>query len=200
MPDLDSLNRTELIRLIRELLRQIEELRRKEHRSAAPFSKGKRKEHPKRPGRKPGEGNFRRRSRPTACPSTPPVDVPVQQTQCPFCGGRLEPEGVEEASVTDIPAQPQPVVSLFQVHVRRCRRCGGAVRGTHPGVAPNQYGATAHRLGPRVKAAAHSLHYLHGVPVRRLPAILREMTGIAVTQSALTQDALKQAEGPVGAA
>jgi transposase len=33
-----------------------------------------------------------------------------------------------------------------------------------------------------------------------LPAILREMTGIAITQSAITQDALKQAEGPVGAA
>jgi len=44
MPDLDSLDRVELIRLIRELLRQneqlrkqIEELRRKEHRSAAVF-------------------------------------------------------------------------------------------------------------------------------------------------------------------
>jgi len=47
---------------------------------------------------------------------------------------------------------------------------------------------------------AHSLHYGHGVPVRRLPAILREMTGIGITQSAITQDALQQAEGPVGAA
>jgi hypothetical protein len=47
---------------------------------------------------------------------------------------------------------------------------------------------------------AHSLHYGHGVPVRRLPAMVQEMTGITVTQSALTQDALKQAEGPVGTA
>jgi transposase len=207
MPDLDSLERAELIRLIRELLRQneqlrkqIEELRRKEHRSAAPFSKGKRKEHPNRPGRRPGEGEFGRRSKPTAGPSTVPVDVPVQQTQCPLCGGQLEPEDVEEASVTDIPAQPQPVESLFHVHVCRCQRCGRTVRGRHPGVAPDQYGATAHRLGPRVKAAAHSLHYSHGVPVRRLPAILRELAVIDVTQSALTQDALKQAEGPVGLA
>jgi len=33
-----------------------------------------------------------------------------------------------------------------------------------------------------------------------LPAILRELTGIAVTQSALTQDALRQAQGVVGRA
>ncbi|MGH9721634.1 MAG: hypothetical protein ACRD8O_15610, partial [Bryobacteraceae bacterium] len=36
--------------------------------------------------------------------------------------------------------------------------------------------------------------------MRRLPAILRELTGIAITSSAITQDALKQAEGPFGAA
>ena len=207
MRDLDSLERDELIQLIRELQRQneqlrkqIEELQRKQHRSAAPFSKGNRKEHPKRPGRKPGEGKFRRRSKPAANPSTPPVDVPVQQAQCPFCGGRLSPQGFDDASVTDIPAQPQPIVSLFQVQVCRCQKCGRAVRGTHPEVAADQYGATAHRLGPRVKATAHSLHYGHGVPVRRLPAILREMTGIEVTQGALTQDAMKQAAGPVGTA
>ena len=60
MPDLDSLSRDDLIRLILELQRQIEdlrkqnvELRRKDKRSAAPFSKGERKKNPKRPGRKP---------------------------------------------------------------------------------------------------------------------------------------------------
>lgn len=207
MPDLDSLDRTELIRLIRELLRQneelrkqVEELRRQQHRSAAPFSKGKRKLNPKKPGRKPGQGEFRRRSEPAAAPGSPPVDVPVDQTQCPFCGGRLEPDGVEDVSVTDMPPRPQPVVSLFRVQVCRCRRCGRTMRGEHPDVAADQYGATAHRVGPRVKAVAHALHYGHGVPVRRLPAILREMTGIELTQSALTQDALKQVEGAVGQA
>src|SRR3974377_1652690 len=46
----------------------------------------------------------------------------------------------------------------------------------------------------------HSLHYGHGVPVRRLPVILGEMAGITITQSALTQHALQQTEGPVGKA
>jgi len=209
MPDLDVLDRAELIRLIVELQRQneqlrkqIEELRRKQHRSAAPFSKEKHKSNPKRPGRKPGQGPFAHRRAPQTEPSVPPTEVPVNQTQCPFCGGRLEPEKewAEEASVTDIPSRPEPEVNLFRVHVCRCRQCGKTVRGEHPDVAPDQYGATAHRFGPRVKALAHSLHYGHGVPVRRLPAVLREMTGIEITQSAITQDALKQAEGAVGTA
>ena len=37
-----------------------------------------------------------------------------------------------------------------------------------------------------------------GVPVRKLPMILREFTGIGVTQSALTQDALQKSEGVIG--
>jgi transposase len=208
MRDLDSLSRDDLIRLILELQRQIEELRkqneelrRKDKRSAAPFSKDERKKNPKRPGRKPGQGAFSRRQEPlTDASGAPPVDVPVEETRCPFCGGRLEREEPEEASVTDMHAAPEPEVRVFRVHVCRCRKCGRKRRGQHPDVAADQHGATAHRLGPRIKAMAHSLHYGYGVPVRRLPAILREMTGIAITQSAITQDALKQAEGPVGAA
>jgi hypothetical protein len=208
MPDLDSLSRDDLIRLILELYRQnedlrkqIEDLRRKDKRSAAPFSKGERKKNPKRPGRKPGQGPFTRRPEPpTNANSAPPVDVPIQETSCPFCGGTLDPEGYEEASVTDMPATPEPEVRLFKVHVCRCRKCGRKTRAKHPDVAVDQYGATAHRLGPRIKAMAHSLHYGDGIPVRRLPTILRGMSGITMTQSAITQHALKQIEGPVGAA
>ena len=97
-----------------------------------------------------------------------------------------------------MPQAAQPKVKSYAVEVRRCERCGRRVRGRHPEVAPDQYGATAHRLGPRVKAAAHTVPYGMGVPVRKLPAILREFSGIEVTQSALTQDALKKSEGVVG--
>ena len=166
MPDLESLDREELIRLIRELHRQVEDLRkqneelqRKDKRSAAPFSKGERKKNPKRPGRKPGQGEFSRRpAPPSVANSAPPVEVPVEETRCPFCGGTLAREEPEEASVTDIPAAPEPEVRLFQVHVCRCQNCGRKTRGKHPDVAPDQYGATAHRVGPRIKATAHSLH------------------------------------------
>ena len=69
-----------------------------------------------------------------------------------------------------------------------------------PGLAPDQIGATAHRVGPGVMAAAHALHYSIGVPVRKVPAILQELTGISITQSAVTQDALRRDQNCVGAA
>jgi hypothetical protein len=31
---------------------------------------------------------------------------------------------------------------------------------------------------------AHALHYLHGVPVRKTPAIIEELTGVGLTQGA----------------
>lgn len=50
-------------------------------------------------------------------------------------------------------------------------------------------------VGPRVKALAHILHYLHGVPVRKTAAILKDLTGIRLTRGAITQHALQQAGG-----
>jgi hypothetical protein len=73
------------------------------------------------------------------------------------------------------------------------------MRGRHPDIAPDQQGATAHRVGPRAKALAHILHYEHGVPVRKTPAILEDLTGLRLTQGAITQDALRQSEAGVGA-
>ena len=186
-----------------ERLRRENEQLRKELKAAGRGSKrGKRrpKADPKRPGRKAGQGPFTFRQAPAGAGarSEPPIEVPVTVSQCPCCGGELRYERTDEATVTDMPQAAQPQVKSYAVEVRRCQRCGQRVRGQHPDVAPDQYGATAHRVGPRVKAAAHTVHYGMGVPVRKLPAILREFTGIELTQSALTQDALKKSEGVVG--
>ena len=184
------------------LRRENEQLRRELKAAGRGSRHGKRKPKadPKRPGRKAGRGPFTFRQAPAAigASSEPPIEVPVTVGQCPCCGGELRYERSEEATVTDMPPAAQPEVKSYAVEVRRCARCGQRVRGQHPDVAPDQYGATAHRVGPRVKAAAHMVHYGMGVPVRKLPAILREFTGIEVTQSALTQDALKKSEGVVG--
>ncbi len=184
---------------IRELQKRLVEAQRAGKRQAAPFSKGTRTAKPKRPGRKPGRGSFNYRKPPSHGDLTEPIiDVSVAGDSCPGCGGRLEYEGVSFAYVTDIPPMPRPDVKGYRVQICRCQSCGKRVRGCHRDVAPDQYGASAHRVGKRVMAAAHILHHSAGVPVRKVPSILRTLSGVRISQSAITQDALRRAKGEVG--
>ena len=184
---------------VKELRRQLAAAQRSGKRQAAPFSKGRRTDKPKRPGRKPGIGSFSHRKPPSPDEVTePPVDVEVAGDTCPGCGGRLEYEGVQVAYVTDIPAMPRPQVTEYRVQIGRCLCCGKRVRGRHADVGADQYGASAHRMGRRVMAAAHVLHYGVGIPVRRVPVVLRALTGVELSQGAITQDALRRVQGAVG--
>ena len=169
MADVSSLSREQLIeiisaqqRQIAELLAKVEQLQREGKRQASPFSKGKPVANPKRPGRKPGQGPFLHRAAPLE-PATETILANPPES-CPHCGGELEQTKEELATRTDLPIQPQPVVTAYRVAVCRCRKCGKTVRGSAPGLAPDQSGATAHRVGDSVMAAAHMLHYAVGVP------------------------------------
>ncbi len=178
-------------------LAENERLKRSGKRQATPFSKGTRKAQPKKPGRKRGQGNFARRPPPPEEQVTAEIPVPLAETICPGCGGALIADAPETVSITDIPpVLPESI--LYHLATAHCRDCGRKVRASHPDVAADQRGATAHRLGPRLKARAHWLHYGVGVPVRRVPAILKQFCGLTVTQSALTQDALRRVAGRVG--
>ena len=202
LEQLESLSREELVqvildqqRMILELRAEIEQLKRRG--GAAPFSKGKAKKNPKRAGRKPGQGTFRNRKAPEQSSPTEPVAVPVSGC-CGDCGCAFGEAVTEVVSITDIPQERRPEVRSYAIETRRCFGCGKSVRGTHPDVAPDQRGATAHRLGPRVKALAHVLHYAHGVPVRKAPAIIEDLTGIRLTQGAITQHAMALTAGEIG--
>jgi transposase len=181
-------------------LAEIERLQRRGKRQATPFSKGTRASQPQKPGRKPGEGPFTCRAAPAPEQVTTRVRVPLAERACPACGGPLQADGEEVLTVTDLPPLLQPEVREYRLARCRCPRCGKPVRARHPAVAPDQRGATAHRLGPRVLAAAHWLHYGLGVPVRKLSVLLSTLTGVEVTQGALTQDALRRAAQEVGQA
>jgi transposase len=205
--DFDHLDRAALIAIIlqqaamiEQLRAEIEQLKRGNARQAAPFSKGKPVRNPKKPGRKPGLGFFKHRAAPTPeSLSEPPIDVPVLETDCPDCGGVLEPACVGAASITDLPPVVRPRVRLFRVAVKRCWRRGRTARGRHRELAADQRGATAHRLGPRLLAAAHHLHYGLGLPVRELPEVLGLLTGVRLTQGAITHDAPRRRERTVAA-
>jgi transposase len=185
--------------VVEKLRAEVTELQRSGKRQAAPFSKGTRAQQPKRPGRKPGEGTFSFRQAPRPEEMTgPPVDVPVIRKSCPACGGQLTEERVDFTYISELPPRPRPEVTQYRVWVCRCAGCGRKVRGEHPDLALDQYGATAHRLGPRAMAAAHALHYQVGIPVRKVPLVLGLLTGMALTQGAITQNALRQARGSIG--
>ena len=175
--DLPTLSREELLALVVELQRQIAELRteidqltRGGKRQAAPFSKGTRVAEPKPPGRKPGAGPFRYREAPPPEAITAlPVDVKVRLDACPACGGPLAEERVDFAYQAELSERFRPQVTQYRVWVCLGTVCGYRVRGRHPDLAPDHAGATAHRVGPRVMAAAHALHYGIGIPVRKVP-------------------------------
>jgi transposase len=220
--DISTLSREDLLALVTQLQRQVtalqeqvaelaasnttlvaenEQLKRSTKRQATPFSKGTRAKQPKRPGRKPGQGtfSFRQAPRPEEITESP-IKVPVTLECCPTCGGKLAEKRVDFAYITDLPPLPQPKVTQYRVWVCQCTGCGRRVRGQHPDLAPDQYGATAHRVGQRVMAAAHALHYQFGIPVRKVPGVLETLAGLKLTQGAITQDALRRARGKVGAA
>ena len=210
IPDPSGLKPASLLALVWRLIAEIKRLwdevarlraendllKRKNARSATPFSKNQRKKNPKRPGRKPGQGDFRNRTAPAEEDySGPPEDVPVNETTCPDCGGDLREDEPEIVTNTDIPPTPKPEVKAYRIRIRTCCRCQRKVRGQHPDVAPDQFGATAHRVGARAQAAAQILHHDDGIPVRKVPGVLQTLTGLSMTQSAMTQSAIRLGTG-----
>src|SRR4051794_2869520 len=75
---------------------QVDRYARDAKRQAAPFSKGQRKAHPRRPGRKPGRGRFIFRILPTPDQWTaPPIEVRLSDPACSSCGEPLQEHRVE---------------------------------------------------------------------------------------------------------
>jgi transposase len=166
---------------------------RERHSSKAPFSKGTRKLQRKKPGRKQGQGPFSKRESPQLREDdqVSDIDVPldIAHRVCPDCKVPLETSD-EECTTVDVPPQPVRQIERFKVEVGRCPVCGKVLRGRHAKLGAHQHGVAAHQIGLRVKAQALILHYLHGLPLRRVPAVLEQTTGIRITQSAVTQWAL----------
>jgi transposase len=210
---LESAERSELIEIIKQQAGFIKELSarvaaleeevRKAQRQASPFSKGRGKPNPKKPGRRAGQGSFVNRRQPEGGPSdqVEQIEVPLAQKQCPQCQVPLEVQ-TETATVEDVPPKPVRHITIYRVEVGRCPICGRKIRGRHPDLPEDQQGATAHRLGCGVMGQALALHYHGGLPQRKVPQVIAMTTGIALTQSAITQraGALCARQGPVGKA
>ena len=218
-PDLDQLSQTELIGLVRNLIRRIEKLelenttlkaentrlknensrlqseleklKRQQARSATPFSRNQPKPHPQPPGRKKGLGVFKYRQRPEASDVSEIVEVPAPET-CPECQTSTTPIRIALAWVTDLP-EIKPVITEYRFEVSACPTCGMTLRGEHPLIPNSQRGASAHRFGPRILALTSALRFDFGVTSRRVPEMMLEFFNVRLTHSALVQSAITNA-------
>ena len=110
-----------------ERLRKLwEEALRSLKRQAAPFSKGKPKKNPDRPGRKAGKGYGNRAFR--AAPDRVDEKIPVALPKKCDCGGRIVHDDTQPQFQEDIVRQT--IVRRFDVEIGHCARmreaCSGA--------------------------------------------------------------------------
>src|SRR5271157_4380520 len=131
-----------------ELLQtEVEELKRAGKRQATPFARGHWVEHPKRPGRKAGQGRFVQRAKPRLkeVNETKVAELPC----CPECGGKLRQRHRHEQFEIDLP-KVQPVITRFLTYSGYCGHCQKRVRSWHPDQISEATGtAGAVVVGPR---------------------------------------------------
>lgn len=165
---------------VAQLEAETEQLRRAGKRQAAPFSRGKPGENPKRPGRKPGyEGQHR------PVPPGPHEAIKLILERCPDCGGPVEDHKVEEQYLEDIPNICRPV-RKYVIDTAHCPRCRKRVR---PPADPQQLstatGPCGVQLGPNVIGLAAELKHRHGITYRKITAILFSQFGLKVSPGGL---------------
>jgi len=176
---------------ITELEQRLAELERAAKRQATPFARKRRKENPKRPGRRAGEGRFTFRARPTPDQVTETQEQPLDA--CPVCGGPVTDVKDHEQFVVDIP-EVQPTVTRYVTHSGQCARCGRRVRSRHPEQISDATGSAGVVIGPRAKALAADLKHRLGVPYGKVAEVLDVGFGLPVSRGGLCQADARLAE------
>lgn len=187
-----ELSREELIALVErqaariaELERLLAEVLRRGKRQAAPFSRGKAKSEPKRPGRKAGAlyGRQAVRERPRDVDRTLVAPCPLW---CPSCEAPVELEGRGEQYQTDIrPVRARTI--RFEVHWGRCTGCGRRVQGRHPRQTSDALGVCGMQVGPVAMGTAAHLNKLLGLSYAKTSWVLGRLFGLRVSRSTLAR-------------
>ena len=176
-----QINTLRLQKLVERLQAEKEELQRAGKRQAAPFARRKRVEHPKKSGRKAGQGQFRRREK--------PVSKQVNATKmaklhgCPQCGSRLNDIHTHEQYVTDIPKIIRLVTTRYVTYSGYCANCNKRVRSRHPEQTSQATGAAGVLVGPRAKALAADAKHRLGCSYGKVSELLNDAFGMQVSRS-----------------
>lgn len=162
------------------------EARRAGKRQSRPFSKGKLKKNPKKPGRRSGDDHGRHGHRQPPEQVDETIDVPPPD-QCPFCGAEVEAEDhIDSQYQADIP-EVRPHVTQFNCRRGRCKRCRRPVFGRHPRQNSTARGAAASHVGPRAMALAVQFHTGLGLSFGKVVALFQMCFGLQISRGALAQ-------------
>jgi len=166
------------------LKRKLELAQRAAKRSAAPFSRGKRKENPNKPGRKSGRdhGAHRRKRIPDKVDEIIAVTVPAHCSD-PNCGGALEVEKTESQFQQEIVRKT--IWRRFDIPICRCTVCQRRVQGRHPLQTSDALGAAAVQLGPEALALGVQMNKGLGLPHADVAGVLRDGYNLQVNRSTI---------------
>ena len=167
---------------IERLRKALEEALRSLKRQAAPFSKGKSKTNPKRPGRKGGTDYGQRAFR--AVPDRVDEEIAVElPKRCPDCGGRVIYDSTQQQFQEDIVRRT--IVRRFDVEIGHCVGCRGHVQGRHPLQTSDALGAAHVQVGAQALTLAAHLTKQLGISHERTAQVLEWGYGLGVSRSAL---------------
>ncbi len=171
------------VALIEQLQQEVEKLKRRGKRQAAPFSKGSPKAKPKKPGRKRGKehGGTSQRPVPKEADETIRVACPPY---CPHCAAQLRLEEERRQFQIDLPAI-QPHTTEFVVEIGRCLGCGRRVQGRHPLQVSDALTIGRVHFGPSVIGLAAHLNKICGMSYGKIAALLESWMGFRVSRSSL---------------
>ena len=151
----------------------------------------KRVAHPKRPGRKKGQGRFSYRRKPAPEEVTETKEAPL--VCCLECGGPLTDWKEHEQFVVDIPPV-EPVITRYVTHSGYCSHCRRRVRSRHPEQISEATGAAGVVVGPRAKALAADMKHRLGASYGKVCKLLNDAFGLRVTRSGWYQADVRLAE------
>jgi transposase len=166
----------------KKLRKDLETAQRAARRQAAPFSRGKPKSQPTRPGRKSGAAHGPHHQRPIPNHVDEEIQVSAPE-QCPACGGPLRVERVESQYQEEIVRRTW--VRRFQVPVCRCAQCDQRVQGRHPLQTSDALGAAAVQVGPEAVTLGVLMNKSLGLPHADAAAILQQGFGLTMSRSGI---------------
>jgi transposase len=160
------------------LREDLEAAQRAGKRQAAPFSRGKPKPNPQRPGRKSGAAHGPHHHRPIPDHVDEEIQVAAPD-KCPDCGGPLTVERVETQYQEEIVRRTY--VRRFHIPICRCKQCSQRVQGRHWLPTSDALGAAAVQVGPEAVALGVLMNKSMGLPHADAAAIVKH--GFQLTMS-----------------